>query len=597
MFTLNTRIKRTLWGILLGFSLILFPLISHALTVQEVPNPQQEYGGWVTDMANILSDETETQLNQMISELEATTGAEIAVITVPTTAPSTSSKAFTTELFNYWEIGKAGGDNGVLFLTAMEERRVEVETGYGVEGVLPDAKVGNILRTQVTPRFREGDFEGGILAGTQGFIEAIASQPPLSPILPTPPASNPIDWMPFLLVGGGGLAVFAGGKAYQKSRRIFIEPTGRSRSKKLFHNPRRLYCNQCQHPLQSLEDSELDSHLTPPERVAQQLGSVQFKGVFCATCYPSHPIDGVQILSYETQLSNVTDCPICQELTVTRQVTEILEQPTWNQTGKQRIAEDCHCCDRHEELLEEIPRLEPPSNAVFLHPTGRSRVQDQRNFMGPRECDRPAHCQVCRYPLTQVESHRLQSLLTKPETTAHTLSSVKFIGWKCTNCYPQSGNQQVHIRGYIQKSAILECTICQELTVTRTEQVIQQPTPYSSGTEEIRDRCHCCGNESTQSIILPALPPPPPVYPSTSQSSSSRTTSADHSSTSGWQPSSSYSSGDSSSNSSSYSSSNSSSDSSSDISSYSSSDSSSYSSDSSDFGGGESGGGGAGEDW
>ena len=139
MFTLNPRIKRNLWGILLGFSLVLFPLISHALTVQDVPNPQQQYGGWVTDKANILQESTETQLNQMISELEATTGAEIAVVTVPTTASATTPKAFTTELFNEWGIGKDGEDNGVLFLTSVGDRRVEIETGYGIEGILPDA--------------------------------------------------------------------------------------------------------------------------------------------------------------------------------------------------------------------------------------------------------------------------------------------------------------------------------------------------------------------------------------------------------------------------------------------------------------------------
>jgi uncharacterized protein len=587
MLTRNTRILPRIWGFLLGLSLILFPLLNHAITVQDVPNPQQQYGGWVTDMANILSPETENQLNRMISELEATTGAEIAVVTVPTTAPSSNPKAFTTELFNHWGIGKAGTDNGVLFLTAVEERRVEVETGYGVEGVLPDAKVGNILKTQVTPRFREGDFEGGILAGTQGLIEAIAADPPLL----TPeiqPEPMPMNWTALLFVGGGALAAVAGGKAYQKSRQIFIEPTGRSRSTKLFQNPRRLYCNQCKHLLKPLEDSEINSHLTPPERAAQQLGSVQFTGVFCATCHPEPSIGDVHILSYETQLSNVTHCPICQELTVTRQVSQIVKQPTWNQPGKQWIAEDCHCCDRHEEILENIPCLEPPSNAVFLEPTGRSRVQGQPNFLGNRECDRPAHCLLCRYPLEKIQGYPLQSLLTKPETTAQTLGSVNFIGWKCATCYPESGNHPLHIRGYIENSAILECAICQELTVTRTEQVIQEPTTSSSGRQEIRDRCHCCGNESTQSIILPALPPPSPVYSSSSQSSSS-TSSTDTTSASFFGTSS---------DSSNYSSSDSSSYNSSDSSSYSSSDSSSYSSsDSSDFGGGESGGGGAGEDW
>ncbi|MGL5193353.1 MAG: TPM domain-containing protein [Chroococcales cyanobacterium] len=173
MFTLNPRIKRTLWGILLGFSLVLFPLLSHALTVQEVPNPQQQYGGWVTDMANILSNQTENQLNRMISELESTTGAELAVVTVPTTAPYPNPKAFATALFNHWGIGKAGINNGVLFLTSVGDRRVEIETGYGVELLIPDDTIATLINTEIIPRLRRRDWTGGILAGTQALVKEL----------------------------------------------------------------------------------------------------------------------------------------------------------------------------------------------------------------------------------------------------------------------------------------------------------------------------------------------------------------------------------------------------------------------------------------
>ncbi|MBF2007938.1 TPM domain-containing protein [Chlorogloeopsis fritschii PCC 9212] len=149
------------------FASVIFisPLSSLAVTVQEVPNPRNEYGGWVTDMADILSDKTETQINQIISQLEAKNGTEMAVVTVPETAPAASPKKFATELFNYWGIGKKGQDNGILFLISVGDRRVEIETGYGVEAILPDAKVGNIINTQIIPRFKQKDFEGGTLAG------------------------------------------------------------------------------------------------------------------------------------------------------------------------------------------------------------------------------------------------------------------------------------------------------------------------------------------------------------------------------------------------------------------------------------------------
>ena len=76
-------------------------------------------------------------------------------MTVAQTSPSATPKDFTTELFNYWEIGKAESDNGILFLVSTSDRRVEIETGYGIEPILPDAKVGNIIDTKITPRFKQ----------------------------------------------------------------------------------------------------------------------------------------------------------------------------------------------------------------------------------------------------------------------------------------------------------------------------------------------------------------------------------------------------------------------------------------------------------
>lgn len=76
------------------------------------------------------------------------------MVTVPETVPANSPKAFTTQLFNYWGIGKADQDNGVLFLVSTGDRRVEIETGYGIESILPDAQVGNIIDTKITPQLK-----------------------------------------------------------------------------------------------------------------------------------------------------------------------------------------------------------------------------------------------------------------------------------------------------------------------------------------------------------------------------------------------------------------------------------------------------------
>jgi len=186
--------KQIIGSSLLCFSAIAFPVTSQAITVQEVPNPRQVNNTWVTDKANILSDSTETQLNQIILDLEAKNGSEIAVVTVPDTKPSATPKAFATELFNFWGIGKKGKNNGVLFLISSGERRVQIETGSGIQSILPDAKAVGIIETEITPRFKQQDFEGGTLAGTKALVNVLQTPMvnaqsqttlPLAPIVPS----------------------------------------------------------------------------------------------------------------------------------------------------------------------------------------------------------------------------------------------------------------------------------------------------------------------------------------------------------------------------------------------------------------------------
>ena len=186
--------KQIIGSSLLCFSAIAFPVTSQAITVQEVPNPRQVNNTWVTDKANILSDSTETQLNQMILDLEAKNGSEIAVVTVPDTKPSATPKGFATELFNFWGIGKKGKNNGVLLLISSGERRVQIETGSGIQSILPDAKAVGIIETEITPRFKQQDFDGGTLAGTKALVNVLQTPMvnaqsqttlPLAPIVPS----------------------------------------------------------------------------------------------------------------------------------------------------------------------------------------------------------------------------------------------------------------------------------------------------------------------------------------------------------------------------------------------------------------------------
>ena len=218
--------KYIYWTI--SFSLLIgTTLPSLALTVEEVPNPRQEDGSWVTDMSDILSNKTEAKLNELILQLEQQNGTEIAVVTVPETTPSATSKEFTTELFNYWGIGKADEDNGVLFLISTADRRVEIETGYGIEAILPDAKVSQIIDTKITPQFKQENYDDGTLAGTQALVETLQtpdnraseketiSREEIKNTIET--QSDNFGWIPFFVVLFGAIAIF--GRIFNKRKR------------------------------------------------------------------------------------------------------------------------------------------------------------------------------------------------------------------------------------------------------------------------------------------------------------------------------------------------------------------------------------------
>jgi uncharacterized protein len=127
-----------------------------------LPDP----AGPVNDFANLLDEATEASLLELLRDTEAKTTAEIAVATVPTLQGMTVED-YAERLFRTWGIGQEKVDNGVLVLVAPNEREMRIEVGYGLEGVLPDGLAGEIVRTDFLPRFREDDYQGGIVAGVR----------------------------------------------------------------------------------------------------------------------------------------------------------------------------------------------------------------------------------------------------------------------------------------------------------------------------------------------------------------------------------------------------------------------------------------------
>ena len=119
----------------------------------------------VTDLTGTLSAEQVTALEKRLAGFEARKGAQIAVLLVPTTRPETIEQ-FGIRVAEKWKIGRTKVDDGVIVIVAMKDRTARLEVGYGLEGAVPDLKASRIIREIITPRFRQGDFYGGLVAGT-----------------------------------------------------------------------------------------------------------------------------------------------------------------------------------------------------------------------------------------------------------------------------------------------------------------------------------------------------------------------------------------------------------------------------------------------
>jgi uncharacterized protein len=130
--------------------------------------------GRVVDQAKILSPVTIADLERKLADLEQKSGIQLVVATVPSLGGE-EIEPYANELFRAWKLGEAKKNNGVLLLIAPNQRRVRIEVGYGLEGTLTDAVSSIIISNAIAPRFRAGDFNGGVTRGVDDIITALTT--------------------------------------------------------------------------------------------------------------------------------------------------------------------------------------------------------------------------------------------------------------------------------------------------------------------------------------------------------------------------------------------------------------------------------------
>ncbi|HEV7715317.1 MAG TPA: YgcG family protein [Steroidobacteraceae bacterium] len=154
------------------FTLLLSATSAFAQGLQPIP----PYSARVTDLTGTLTAAQQSELEKKLADFEARKGSQLAVLIVPTTQPE-EIEQYSIRLAEAWKPGRKKVDDGAILLVAKNDRKLRIEVGYGLEGVLTDALSSRIRAETITPLFRQGDFAGGIDAGLDQMIRVIDGEP------------------------------------------------------------------------------------------------------------------------------------------------------------------------------------------------------------------------------------------------------------------------------------------------------------------------------------------------------------------------------------------------------------------------------------
>ena len=303
-------------------------------SVTEVPNPRNN-NEWVSDTIDLIPAEVEARMNATLSRLNQELGVEIAVVAVDDV--SSTPKEFATSLFNHWGIGNASADNGLLILMVRDKRRLEMETGYGLEAILPDSWLGTMQLTDMVPSFKRGDFGDGLEAGLSAIDERLrrnASGLPPSDSTPRAFTSNngprhASKLWTFLLLG---LAAIALGVIVTLVKR---------------HNRT---CHACKLPMNLLDDQAEDQHLSREQLFEERLRSVLYDVYHCARC------ESIKIFDNDKWFSGYSRCSSCNVKAMTSSSTT-LTSATYDSGGLVQISQHCQHCSYHNTYTQSTPRL------------------------------------------------------------------------------------------------------------------------------------------------------------------------------------------------------------------------------------------------
>lgn len=333
---------------------LLFIFIQWTCYGQDVPY----LSGRVNDYAHLLSESTRQDLENMLKDHEQRTTNQIAILTT-SGLDGENIEDFAVRTFEAWQLGQKGKDNGALMVIAAEDRKLRIETGYGLEPYLTDADASRIIRDMIIPYFRQGNYEQGIVRGTQAMLAKIEGITEFNEA-GQKPHNNQSGGYGILAILLGIVSVITGFFLIKKRRR---NAPRTSRKTGL--------------PMHRLSDKEEDIYLSKGQQTEEKTGSVDYD------VWVSEQPDDVLILPYKNTFNQrYSTCPNCGYITFYHAGSNILRSATYSHDGEGQRKYACKHCNHTETRPYRIPRLRRSRTVIIPGGGGGGARKGSGGFSG-----------------------------------------------------------------------------------------------------------------------------------------------------------------------------------------------------------------------
>ncbi|MDE5883246.1 MAG: TPM domain-containing protein, partial [Muribaculaceae bacterium] len=364
-------------------------------TPSEIPNPNlTDRRVYVADPGNSVSASTKAEVNKILSDLRSSTSAEVAVAVVPSIGDMTIED-FGEKLFTQWGLGKSDKYNGVLILIALDQRRARIQTGYGVEGVLPDISAKKIIDRSIISNMREGDLDAAVLASVNDVANVISD-----PVAAEELKSSQRDAWETAQGGVTGedirtfvtwlvwiLFLFSVGMLIYDI--LATRNKDRYRKALMWHNHRTAYwilaacslglglipaaiaewmrhrarnkpmkCPTCGSKMRKLNEEEDNALLTPSQDFEERLNTVDYDVWVCPDC------GTVERYPFRTKQMKYSECPNCHTVAMCEVRDHTLVPATVHSQGTGEKIYECQFCHHQNRRRYVIPKKPDPAAAA-----------------------------------------------------------------------------------------------------------------------------------------------------------------------------------------------------------------------------------------